>query len=42
MVEQTYFTGPVDSWLTSFGSWAANNPDYRSVDAVALEHSQRK
>eukprot|EP00752_Nemacystus_decipiens_P014689 g13085.t1 len=28
MIEQEPFTGPIDSWLTSFGKWAASSPEY--------------
>lgn len=29
LIEEEHFTGPVDSWLASFGEWAESNPDYR-------------
>jgi len=31
MTDQTYYTGPVDSWLTAFATWAVSNPDHRFV-----------
>lgn len=31
MVEQEFMSGPVESWLTSFVTWAENSADYRSV-----------
>lgn len=29
MISEKPFTGPVDSWLTSFGEWAVESADYR-------------
>lgn len=36
MEEQQFSEGPVDSWLTSFATWAANTTEYR-CDAEAAK-----
>lgn len=34
MEEQEFISGPLDSWLSSFLVWAANNTEYRYMEPV--------